>query len=403
MTLAETPEIMVVDDQEANVRLLENMLGRKGYRVRPFLRGRTAFESAQYAPPDLVLLDINMPGLNGYETCKLFKQEPALAAIPVIFLSAIFETEGKTEAFRCGGVDYISKPFELEEVDARVDTHLKISSLQNRLRDQNFHLEATVESRTRELAEAHAQLSRLDRAKSDFLHMISHELRTPLNGLLGTAELILSEIPHDEQAVEFAEMLAESRQRILALVDSALLLTQIEMDGGRFQPEEMPLDGLLASAADRAASLARVRAVRIEISSAGIGRTTGNRELLVRAWQALLETAVRFTDAGETVTVTSPGEPDTIAIETSTGRIPEASLPQFFELFGVGEASTAAGHLGLDPAMARRILELWGSSVEVENLRPRGIRILVRRSVGVGAVHCNGKPKSAGESILHRR
>lgn len=373
-------EIMVVDDHPSNVLLLQEMLSRKGYGVRTFLRGREAFDAARTAPPNLVLLDINMPELNGYETCKLFKQDPTLAAIPVIFLSAISQTAGKMEAFRSGGVDYISKPFEFEEVHARVETHLKLSSLQNRLRDQNLHLEAMVEERTQELAQAHRQLSRLDRAKSDFLHMISHELRTPLNGLLGAAELILSEVPPGEDGSELAAMLCESRQRILSLVDSALLLTQIEIEGGSFQAGEVCLGEILASAAYRATALAGVRKVRIEIPPGEVGCTTGNRELLVRAWQALLETAVRFAAAGDTVVVSVKriGDAIALAIEAGSGTIPDAALPHFFELFEIDESSTAAGDLGLDPAMAKRILSLWGSSVEVENLEPEGIRISVR-------------------------
>jgi two-component system, sensor histidine kinase and response regulator len=373
-------EIMVVDDHSSNVLLLQQMLERKGYGVRPYLRGREAFESARAAAPDLVLLDINMPELDGYQTCKLFKQDPALAAIPVIFLSANSQTSDKMEAFRSGGVDYISKPFEFEEVHARVETHLKLSSLQNRLRDQNLHLESMVESRTQELAQAHAQLSRLDHAKSDFLRMISHELRTPLNGLLGAAELILEEVQSGDQASELAEMLCESRQRILSLVDSAVLLTQIEIAGGVFQAAEVSLGDVLATAAERASQLAAARRVRIKIPQYEVGWTTGDRELLVRAWQALLENGVRFAVEGDSVAVTSQFAGDSLAlfIDTPSGTIPDGALPHFFHLFGISEASTAAGSLGLDPAMAKRILCLWGSSVEVENLAPCGIRIAVR-------------------------
>ncbi|MEI9973405.1 MAG: response regulator [Ignavibacteriota bacterium] len=140
--------IMVIDDHPSNVLLLQQMLERKGYGVRTFLRGRDAVEAARQKPPDLILLDINMPGLDGYQVCKLLKQDPGLVDIPVIFLSAISQTRGKMEAFRCGGVDYISKPFEFEEVQARVETHLKLSALQNRLRDHNIQLEAVVGART---------------------------------------------------------------------------------------------------------------------------------------------------------------------------------------------------------------------------------------------------------------
>src|SRR5580704_6039318 len=243
---------MIVDDNPANLRLLEDMLLRQGRGVRSFPLGRLALAAAMKSPPDLILLDINMPEMDGYAVCQRLKSTETLADIPIVFLSALNEIQDKVKAFRSGGVDYISKPFEFEEVHARVETHLKLASLQNRLRVQYLHLESIVPSRTRDLAQAHAQLSRLDHAKSDFLRMISHELRTPLNGLLGAAELILDEVQSVGQASELAEMLRESRQRILSLVDSAVLLTQIEIAGGAFQASELSLGEVLKSAAERA-------------------------------------------------------------------------------------------------------------------------------------------------------
>ena len=122
--------IMVVDDQPANLKLMENMLKKQGYGVRSFPRGRMALTAAEQQAPDLILLDINMPEMNGYEVCERLKSDPRLAGIPVIFLSALDATEDKVKAFRSGGVDYVSKPFQLEEVQARVETHLKLRRAQ---------------------------------------------------------------------------------------------------------------------------------------------------------------------------------------------------------------------------------------------------------------------------------
>src|ERR1700730_1292209 len=128
MTMTEnTPQIrnqiMAVDDQPENLRLLEDMLRHRGYMVRSFPRGRLALAAARQNPPDLILLDINMPEMNGYEVCERLKNDAQLAGIPVIFLSALSETDDKVKAFRSGGVDYIAKPFQVDEVQARVDTH----------------------------------------------------------------------------------------------------------------------------------------------------------------------------------------------------------------------------------------------------------------------------------------
>lgn len=119
-------QIMVVDDQPSNLKLLEDLLTQQGHAVRSFPRGRLALEAAARHSPDLILLDINMPEMNGFEVCKLLKSDAKLAEIPVLFLSALNQTADKLNAFRTGGVDYITKPFQVEEVRARVETHLQL-------------------------------------------------------------------------------------------------------------------------------------------------------------------------------------------------------------------------------------------------------------------------------------
>lgn len=118
--------ILVVDDTQENLQLLLHALNHEGFRVRPARSGLLALEGARRIPPDLVMLDINMPVMDGYQVCAAFKSDPALAAIPIIFISALDETFDKVKAFDAGGVDYITKPFQIEEVVARVRTHLAL-------------------------------------------------------------------------------------------------------------------------------------------------------------------------------------------------------------------------------------------------------------------------------------
>jgi len=227
--------IMIVDDNPANLKLLEDMLLQRGYGVRSFPLGRLALAAAIQNPPDLILLDINMPEMNGYQVCERLKATDKLSGIPVIFLSALNETQDKVNAFRSGAVDYVSKPFQFEEVSARVETHLQLHEFQQSLKLDNERLEEAVAVRTRELAEANQRLTILDRSKSEFLNLISHELRTPLNGLLGVGELILGEMPPTEENKELERMFERSRRRILSMVNDALLLTQIDIKGERFR------------------------------------------------------------------------------------------------------------------------------------------------------------------------
>jgi response regulator RpfG family c-di-GMP phosphodiesterase len=147
--------IMAVDDNPANLKLLEGMLRQEGYQVRSFPRGRLALAAAAENPPELILLDINMPEMNGYEVCERLKADEKMARIPVIFLSVLGEPADKVKAFQAGGVDYVTKPFQLEEVQARVDTHIKLRRAQQVEHDL---LEKTLTGAVRALTEL-AQLT----------------------------------------------------------------------------------------------------------------------------------------------------------------------------------------------------------------------------------------------------
>jgi phosphoserine phosphatase RsbU/P len=129
-----------VDDTPANLQVLAGMLKDRGYKVRPVPGGKLALAAARRDPPDLILLDINMPEMNGYEVCEHLKADDALKGIPVIFISALTEQLDKVRAFATGGVDYITKPFQMEELHARVETHLKIRRLQIELEEANARL-----------------------------------------------------------------------------------------------------------------------------------------------------------------------------------------------------------------------------------------------------------------------
>src|ERR687885_2542877 len=136
-TLDFKPDILVVDDTRENLLLLATMLSESGYKVRKAINGTLALGAVEVAKPDLILLDINMPDINGYEVCRRLKADPQTADIPIIFISALDEVLDKVKAFAIGGVDYITKPFEIQEVLARVENQLTIRNLQKQLQEQN--------------------------------------------------------------------------------------------------------------------------------------------------------------------------------------------------------------------------------------------------------------------------
>ena len=179
--------IVVVDDIHANLHLLAEILGQEGYNVRPVPNGALALSSIQTSPPDLVLLDIMMPEMDGYEVCIRLKSNPTTRDIPVIFISALHEIFDKVRAFKVGGVDYISKPFHPEEVLARVSTHLTLSRLQRHLVEQNAELQKEIHEREN----AESALSKLNAELEQHVSERTQALENALETLQKTQEQLI--------------------------------------------------------------------------------------------------------------------------------------------------------------------------------------------------------------------
>lgn len=379
-------DVLVVDDTLENLELLSEMLKANGYKARPVTGGVPALQAAKRSAPDLILLDINMPDMSGYEVCQALKADPALRGIPVIFISALGDSEDKVKAFQCGGVDYITKPFWMDEVLARVETHLRVRQLQRELETHNARLEETVAARTREITEARDQLAEanqrlgiLDKAKSDFLSIISHELRTPLNGLFGITDLIMDECRENPMVEALCDDFNRCRERILTIVTDSLLLTQIHVTEDAPAHAPTPLGPALEAARDRCLDLARANGVEIGPCPVLAAAVAGEADLLAKALEALLETGVRFSKPGGAVGISASrsGSGVSLALEANGVAIPEDLLPKFFDVLAIAEAIFPGGDLGLRPAVAERIITLFGGSVTVENIEPPGIRLHV--------------------------
>jgi len=205
------PNILIVDDTPVNLQLLAEILKAYGYRVRVARSGALALQAAQHEQPDLILLDILMPGMDGYEVCTRLKADGRLRDTPVLFISALTEPLDKVRAFGAGGVDYLTKPFHGEEVAARVRTHLELRQQRRELEEQMVHLRE------------------LESLRDNLVHMIVHDLRSPLNGLLGGLELLsLNAKELAETDRKFLELARNSGRTLTEMINTLLDVTRLE-------------------------------------------------------------------------------------------------------------------------------------------------------------------------------
>ncbi len=212
-------DILIVDDTPDNLRLLSEMLLKQGYTVRSAISGTAAFMAMNTRCPDLILLDINMPYLNGYDVCRQIKANKSTHDIPVLFLSAFNETIDKVKAFQVGGLDYITKPFQVEEVLARVHTHLTLSRTQQELQQARAEALRALE-----------QEKELNRLKSEFISLVTHDFHTPLVSIQGFISLLRQNfltLPLEAQNRYFNKIDA-SIDHLMYLLEQVLLIGKSE-------------------------------------------------------------------------------------------------------------------------------------------------------------------------------
>jgi two-component system sensor histidine kinase/response regulator len=223
-------DILIVDDTPANLRLLAQLLTEHGYKVRAVLNGQRAIEAAQAQVPDLILLDVMMPDLDGYAVCQRLKSLPATCDVPVIFISALDEADDKVKAFTAGGVDYVTKPFEPREILARVQTHLMLRRLTRQL-------ELVNASQAEQLAELEARNEELDA----FAHTVAHDIKSPMAVISGYSDLLLEafdDLPPNKR-VEALHSISRGTQKIVNIVDELLLLAGVRRTEVQLAPINM--------------------------------------------------------------------------------------------------------------------------------------------------------------------
>ncbi|HEX7500128.1 MAG TPA: hybrid sensor histidine kinase/response regulator [Polyangia bacterium] len=311
------PSILVVDDTPANLQMLADMLKRRGYRARPVPSGRLALLASKADPPDLILLDVNMPDMDGYAVCTELKKDESLAAIPVIFISAYGETVDKMRAFSAGGLDYITKPFHVEEVEARVAIHLQLSQ------------------QRRELETLLAKQRELEGMRDSMVHMIVHDLRAPLTAVFNYLDLVREQEAGfiSPDSIQNLDLAMKASRWMVQMVNVLLDASKIESGRMNLKIAECDVGDVLSDAIDAIRSLADEKNVLCHPAHV---RAAIDRDAVARVVQNLVTNAVKLTPPGGDVQVTLQSKGEVLRVEvTDQGPgIATEHHPKIFEKFG---------------------------------------------------------------------
>ncbi len=339
----QAPNILIVDDKPANLLLVEKMLVDRGYKPRPVLSGKLALEAARIESPDLILLDVNMPEMNGYEVCEQLKADAALKEIPVIFISALDQTIDKVRAFRSGAVDYVTKPFQLEEVYARIQTHL--------------------------------QLRRLEKSRDDLTHMVVHDLRNPLSVIYGFLDIL--ECHEAERLSARTQTLLtvarRSAEDLLNMIGSILDVSKMGAGEMKLRRELCDLGALIRAVLATTQPLPGNSTVTLDApeSSLTVACDVG---LVQRVLRNLLSNALKYTPAGGEVRIVvtpSISEVRVAVTDTGPGIAPEYHQ-RIFEKFGQVEDRKNRLGTGLGLTFCKMAVEAHGGRIGVQSAVGKG-------------------------------
>jgi len=347
------PNILIVDDIPDNLRVLGGILKVEGYKIRPVLNGELALQVAEKEKPDLILLDIMMPGLDGYEVCRRLKENSGLKDIPVIFISALSDTNDLVKAFESGGVDYITKPFQAAEVSVRVATHLKICR-------QN------------------ADLRQLNATKDKFFSIIAHDLRGPIGNMLSISEMISEKGQVDEDTLYmFLEMQKELSKDTIQLLENLLIWARSNTNKIEFEPVLLDLNLLIKESIEGANIQALNKNILISDATDTKYEVFADENMIRLVLRNLLSNAIKFTPKDGQISITANSGSDQsilISVKDTGIGIPAEMLEKLFSIdsgnkrYGTdGESSS-----GLGLVLCKEFVDKHRGSISVKSVEGKG-------------------------------
>ena len=347
--------ILLIDDLPDNLKLLGEMLQTEGYEIRLVSSGEQALKIAANDKPDLILLDIMMPNMDGYEVFRQLKENTDLKDIPVIFISALNDTENIVKALQSGGMDYITKPFQSEEVLARVRTHLQ-------LRQQS-----------RELQEQSKQLRELNASKDKFFSIIAHDLRSPFNSIIGFSEILLENAVKKNYDVmeEYSEIILMSSRRAMDLLSNLMEWTRSQTGRMDFNPGKVELVQLITGIGQLFHGIAEQKSIGIILEMPESAAIYADQDMLSTVLRNLISNAIKFTYFGGKITVSVQENPEeiTVSIRDSGVGMKKEKLEKLFRIDS--DSSTLGTNkekgTGLGLILCKEFIEKHNGKIWVES------------------------------------
>ena len=353
--------ILIVDDDRLNLRILTTILDTEGYEIHTARSGEEALKIYEQVSPDLVLLDVIMPGLNGFETCRTLRERHGSVLAPIVFITAKSASDDVVEGLAAGGVDYLPKPFKAREVLARLRIHL-----QNR----------ALHEKQRHLVD---QLSAANQAKNRLLGMVAHDLRNPLASIRGLADFLSDGTvgPITPDQLDLVKTIQETSQCMLTMVNELLDQSVIESGELKIQPEERLIAELLTKSVYLNNIQAAKKGSRIEVdpnlTDAILCIDTDKVKQVVNN---LLSNAIKFSPPNSVIRVCMQRDTGTysVLVRDQGPGIPATERHKLFKDFSQTSVKPTAGEksTGLGLAICKRIMECHGGSIDAESLPAGG-------------------------------
>ncbi len=288
--------ILIADDLQDNLNIVKAVLGYKGYRVETAKNGKQVLEEVTKQIPDLILLDIQMPEMNGFEACRHLKANPEFKEIPVIFLTAKADSYDIVDGFKHGAVDYITKPFNTMELLARVQTHLELKRSRDLLAEKNKYLEVIT-----------AGLTKLNNEKNDFMEIAAHDLKNPLTTIRGLADFLRRDFdfaPAGGMKL-MLENIVKSSERMFSIIHNLMDVSAIEEGSFRFDATPVDVEVAVRDLVEQYQYQADVKHISLELDIPPqiVATIHGNFDTLTQVFDNLLSNAIKYSPDRTTVVI----------------------------------------------------------------------------------------------------